>query len=424
MILDSVQLNNFRCFTRLSLGLNPKLNVIIGSNGAGKTTILDAISIALITFVSKFVKTNESKLAFKDTDINNLSNHSYINCSIDSHHWQVERNFQSNKTKQVSPELDSIISKIYNELKLNSLASVPIVAYYSVNRTIFDDKYKYNIKNLFPEYQQFIAYRNCFHTEINNFSEFVQWFEIEEGYEDKIRLESDNNYRNPKLKSIRTSIEVFLSYFGNQISKFSNLRIKKIRDERVANSPIVSSLVINKNGNDYQLSQLSSGEKMMLMLVVDIARRLTIANPALSNPLDGFGIVLIDEIELHLHPQWQREILPALNKTFSNLQFIVTTHSPQVLSKIKNESIRLIEQDTIVDFAPITYGKDSNSILYDAFNTLERPKEIHEMLNLCFQKIDGNEIVEAEKILGELTAILGENDTEVIRAKTLIMMVE
>ena len=107
-------------------------------------------------------------------------------------------------------------------------------------------------------------------------------------------------------------------------ASFKNLRIRKVRDYIF--DPFENALIITKDGLDIDVNQLSAGEKSVILLIADLAMRLTIANPSLENPLEGEGIVLIDEIDLHLHPQWQRNILPALLATFSKCQFIVTTH--------------------------------------------------------------------------------------------------
>jgi predicted ATP-binding protein involved in virulence len=126
--------------------------------------------------------------------------------------------------------------------------------------------------------------------------------------------------------------------------------------------------VIEKGGEKLKIDQLSDGEKMLLLVVSDLARRLSIANPGMEDSLQGNGVVLIDEVDLHLHPQWQREVIPALGKTFPNCQFITTTHSPQVLSNVEKENILILEDYRIVENTPFTYGRDSNSILYDLMN--------------------------------------------------------
>lgn len=106
---------------------------------------------------------------------------------------------------------------------------------------------------------------------------------------------------------------------------------------------------------------MSDGEKCTIALFGDLARRMALANPNKDNPLDGEGIVLIDEIELHLHPLWQRRILNVLKKVFPNIQFIVSTHSPQVLGEADDtyNVLRLIMGDNgklLISETPL-YGK-------------------------------------------------------------------
>jgi predicted ATP-binding protein involved in virulence len=198
-------------------------------------------------------------------------------------------------------------------------------------------------------------------------------------------------------------------------SHFTNLKVKK--DRRLT---IYSSLVIHKDNKELELSQLSAGEKMILSTVIDIAHRLTLANPSLENPLKGQGVVLIDEIDLHLHPQWQREVVPALLSTFPNVQFIVTTHSPQVLSKIEKKHTFLIENGLIVDNPSNTCGKDSNSILNQVFKTDERPTDIKQKIKECSRLFDRGDYEKGKIILDELTKILGSDDPEIVEANTFL----
>jgi predicted ATP-binding protein involved in virulence len=148
---------------------------------------------------------------------------------------------------------------------------------------------------------------------------------------------------------------------------------------------------------------------------------LAIANPdPTKNALEGEGIVLIDEIELHLHPQWQRDIIPRLTSTFPNCQFIVTTHSPQVLSNVKKENVFIVEDFQVYPADHPTFGRDSNSILSELMGVSERPIEIQNKLTECLYKIDDGQIEEAKILLRELSDLLGYNDSEIVKANTLI----
>jgi predicted ATP-binding protein involved in virulence len=431
MHLTTLHLQNFRPFNDLTIEFNQNLNlnVLIGINGAGKSAILDAIAIALSPFLSRLSKRglfqSEIQFGFKETDIKLGNENAKIRISVNgisNCEWEIKKSLLQQTVKNDFSSLNDFVKLYQNELLNNNLFNLPIIAYYPIERMVFDNSSKNTLKKKKYEYLQYLAYQNSLSPSINKFNEFIGWFAEEEGYEDKVLLEKDNSYRNPKLQTIRSAIELFLSLFETFGSSFSNIRIKKERNENGIKyySGIVSSLVISKNGEDFELEQLSSGEKMIIMLVVDIAKKLTIANPSRDNPLEGDGIVLIDEIDLHLHPQWQRDIVPALCKTFPKCQFIITTHSPQVLSKIRKENIFIIEDNKIVKNTPFTYGKDSNSILFDIFNTIERPQAIQEKIDKCFRLLDEENYEAGQKMIEELSSILGENDSEIVRAKSLL----
>ncbi|HAY4071163.1 TPA: AAA family ATPase, partial [Vibrio cholerae] len=147
-------------------------------------------------------------------------------------------------------------------------------------------------------------------------------------------LEKKNNYNNNEdreflirqQKVIQESIKTFVS---------------DIDQVKISRTPHLDMTVI-KNGSEISIFNLSQGEKTLIALVSDIARRLVILNPSLENPLNGYGIVLIDEIDLHLHPKWQQTIVQKLENTFPNIQFILSTHSPLVLTTVTSEQIKII----------------------------------------------------------------------------------
>jgi predicted ATP-binding protein involved in virulence len=131
-------------------------------------------------------------------------------------------------------------------------------------------------------------------------------------------------------------------------------------------------MLVEKQGRTLDVRQLSDGERSMLALVLDLARRLSQANPGLDDPVrDGAGVVLIDEIDLHLHPQWQRRVVGNLEETFPNCQFIATTHSPQVIGEVPHDKIRLIKDGNV--YSPSrSFGIDSSRVLEEVMDTKAR----------------------------------------------------
>jgi predicted ATP-binding protein involved in virulence len=182
-------------------------------------------------------------------------------------------------------------------------------------------------------------------------------------------------------------------------------------------------MTVNKDDEELIVNQLSDGEKCLLAMVGDLARRLAIANPGLLEQLQGSGIVLIDEIELHLHPKWQREIIPALTRTFPNCQFIVTTHSPQVISHVQPKDVYLLEKTNVGIIAKrpeSSFGRDSNRILEDLMGVPKRPQDIKNRLHELFAIIDSGNLDDARNLCHEIAQIIGEDEPELIKANVSI----
>jgi len=437
MHIEKLHIQNFRGLEEIILNF-PKSNlaVFIGINGAGKSSILDCIAIMLAQFVAilRNSKKVEVRLTENDININSSYTGNIITMLIGQENRLSWRKVQDRGSKKDFTNYDDIkiyIKHLQDSLISNPDFSLPIMVYYQTQRMVLKNPYTFKSKkgsNKSKEevHYQFYAYEKAFSTGVNDFQDFFDWFKEEEDYENEIRLRENPNYRNPKLEIVRKAIEIFLERFST--SHFSDLRVvRSITDQNFSFNQTSSqpSLTITKNNQSLKLEQLSDGEKMLLMLVTDLARRLAIANPnSDNNALLGQGIVLIDEIDLHLHPQWQRNVIPSLTQTFPNCQFIVTTHSPQVLSGVKKENVFILENSQLVKHTPYTYGKDSNSILYELMNVKERPDEVQQQISKCFELIDNGCLEAAKLALQELSNLLGENDLEVVRANTLIGFLE
>jgi len=446
MHINKLHIQNFRCLKRIDFNFTPdNIVVIIGINGAGKSSVLDCIATLLIQLETQIIKIEPFEYSEADNikinqkinsfltvdDINYKAKQVNVSIEIsteshDSISWNSTRSLVEKGIEGDYDQLNRYIEYLRQKLESNPNFNLPLMIYYRTRRIILDTKLIDfdNLKSKIYQFKinQLSAYSGAFNPEVNNFQRFFTWFRQEEDYENEIRLREDNNYRNPNLEVIRKALERFLEGFPS--SHFSNLRVVRSTSQRNLNfnhSRIPSFLTITKNNQDFKLEQLSEGEKMLLMLVTDLARRLSIANPGLGvEALHGKGIVLIDEIDLHLHPQWQRMVIPSLTQTFPNCQFIVTTHSPQVLSNVKRENVFILEDYKLVEVTPYTYGKDSNSILYELMDVSARPKEVQDKINACFDLINEEKLEEAKSKLQELADLLGEYDSEIVRAKTLI----
>lgn len=225
--------------------------------------------------------------------------------------------------------------------------------------------------------------------------------------EDIIPLLEKEEREGREIKIIKQTIERLLP-------EYSNLRVKRHPKPQ---------MLIDKDGETFSMDQLSDGEKNIIVLISDIARRLTIANPRIENPLEGNGIILIDEVDLHLHPAWQRLVIPKLLEFFPNCQFFISTHSPQVVSHVKPYSLFLLrnmENRLTWSQATESYGKTSDRILEDLLEVDARPSEEKERLKALFRMIDAGELEKAKKELERLDELIVGGEPELAKARVLI----
>ncbi|MFT4929674.1 MAG: putative ATP-binding protein involved in virulence, partial [Phenylobacterium sp.] len=209
-----------------------------------------------------------------------------------------------------------------------------------------------------------------------------------------------------ELQSVTQAIEQF-------VPQYSNLRVKRTPQPH---------MLIDKKGVTFNLGQLSEGEKNLISLVGDIARRLAIGHSQSENPLAGEGIVLIDEIDLHLHPSWQRLVIPKLLEVFPNCQFFISTHSPQVISHVKPESVFLLSQSQAglaVQKADETYGMSLDRVAELIMDDESRPSMVRNDLNKIFELIERNKLTEAKALICALKEDM-KTDPDIMRAEMLV----
>jgi predicted ATP-binding protein involved in virulence len=185
-----------------------------------------------------------------------------------------------------------------------------------------------------------------------------------------------------------------------------------------------STLVIEKAGTLLDVGQLSDGERGVLAMVLDLARRLSQANEGTSAPLsEGQAVVLIDEIDLHLHPKWQRQIVHNLTAAFPRCQFIATTHSPQIIGEVEHDRIQIIANGEV--YSPShSFGVDSSRVLEEIMEADPRTQEIQELLSQLSAQIGQRRFTSARDLLAKLVERLGEDDPEVTRVRTLLDFME
>lgn len=386
MKLERIHLVNFRCFEELTVEFDNRLTVIIGDNGAGKTAILDAVAIGLGRYLTKLP--GVVGRATKETDLrvgagekrapvlilswearersgkpivwsSGRKRNAAVTAKVLSRsitHAQVELLLRGRK------ELDDYTLSLVQAEAEQRPYFLPVVAYYGTNRAIREEVQRR--RGFKKNFSRFDALSGALDPD-SRFRSAFEWFNAMEDVERREReSKRDFDYKHPVLQTVRSAIVRLLpTGFSNPRTEIRPLRF--VIDHRTANGTT----------HTLRISQLSDGYRVVLGLAMDLARRMAQANSQMiadgaqiMNPLDLPAIALIDEVDLHLHPSWQQRVLADLLQVFRNTQFIVTTHSAQVLSTVKRENIRVIGQDSSGKFlaAPplaMTYGEPSGDVL-------------------------------------------------------------
>lgn len=434
MRIERLEIENFRGIRKMDLDLHPRLNVFVGVNGAGKTTILDASAILLSYFLAE-IRATEEPFSAKVTDITHGCSETqiWIRVSPDdgnaSYRWG-RRIFRGSRPSSYpsregylldSEGFEDYMHQLRTQMILREPLNVPVAILFPTDRTLryssteqIGGRYDDNSQG----YPCMAAYKDCL-SSVKRFDWLVQWFKEREEKEIRNLANISHNVLHqqrlegilpegidPQLEAVRKTIESFTGF----------------KSPRFHGDPL--QLVVTKGDTVFPVGQLSGGEKNMLAMTADIARRLVIANPNRGDDyLEGHGIVMIDEIDLHMHPTWQRMLLPKLCETFPNIQFIVTTHSPQVLSHVEKKSVFLLEQtDEGIVQTPLTeaYGQSYERLLEDVFGVAARPDEVQTELEELFNMIQKNEVTAARKKLAELERSIGMGDPELVRAEFLL----
>ncbi len=418
MKIKSIKLINYRGAVSLNIDFHRQLNVFIGVNGAGKSTILDSLAIMLSWLVKRLKNTNASGQQISETEINNGQGTAIIEITgvtEDSQEitWKIVKtrtgyihagersNFS--QLNEYTQQIQRQITEHQGEINL------PLFVYYSVNRAVLDIPLKIKTKHQFDSLS---AYENAL-TSGSDFRTFFEWFREREDLENENRKYQYDLIKpegfcfpDPQLEAVRETIERFLPDFSNLSVRRNPLRME-----------------VTKKNEIVTVNQLSDGEKCLIAMLGDLARRMAIANPQNPYPLTGTGVIIIDEIDLHLHPQWQRFVVPKLLEVFPNCQFFISTHSPNIITHVQPESLHFMEQTEMgIKFHPVqeSYGKNVDRILEDLMGLeTTRPKEIAEALKDIYEQISQNQLEAAKKKINDLRAKI-QDDPELIKAEVII----
>ena len=364
--ISFVRLVNFRAYRKVDIELQSDLCVFVGNNGSGKTSVLDAISMLISSIfplcdylprirtmayglrnVHSHMKLKRGKMIPVYEDISGVVG-VLARCDtfadvedISSVALRIGRNMENLQFEASVKQLASEYNK-----RVEENLGIPTFAHYGSHRGAEQGDRKRFARRKINYTNPFAAYINALHPSLD-FDSFLEWFSEEEAAEFRMQR-NDKSYTSPELNAVRMAI--------NKVFEHSDVMFKHPRFEANPKRFVLTKV---QNGEELELEfdQLSDGYRAMIALVADYARRMAIANQYSDvNPLEGNGILLIDEIDAHLHPKWQYRVIEDLRRTFPNVQLIVTTHSAEVVATVSKECVYLL--DSVDEDIVVTHPKE------------------------------------------------------------------
>ena len=420
MRISNVKIENFRCFPSVSVDFDSRMNVIVGNNGAGKSSILDAVSIGIGSFLLGIegVPTpgiHKSDVRFVSYEVGSVIDRQpqfpvKIECTgkinEDEIEWTRQLNTEYGKTTYGDASLiKDIAFSMQNSIREgNNQINLPIISYYGTGR-LWAQKREKNTALERTLKNRFSGYIDCL-SSMSNEKLMVRWFQ-------KMTMqELQLGEKLPELTAVETAVSQ--CYQGSGIIADD----VKVRFNIKSNELEITYIDEDGNKQKHPFHELSDGFKNTLSLVADIAYRMAVLNPQfLSKVLvKTTGVVIIDEIDQHLHPMWQKNILNSLLTIFPRVQFIVTTHSPSVISSVNKNQLIVLDSNTVYRFDNEIYGKDANSVLSEIMDVKTRPDDIESKFTLFYEYLEDEEYYKAKDILDELSKLLGQSNSDVVSA--------
>lgn len=428
MKLESIHINHFRGIEHLHFDLTEPFTLLVGDNGSGKTSILSALAVSLgIWHVSKLVTGPKQWRSIMEHELREVPNGMEAGERLfspsgeaqitatgrignrDKHAWTRFKKSKGTRTQDVW--MKKTVADIHDALAARNEKKelLPLLAFYGAGRAWMPSN-----ERATPDLTADLkarpgdGYYDCLNERIR-VKDVMQWFVREAAARDdagKFRA----GYHAVRLALLRGIPGIDDLWYDH----------RKLE------------IVISIEGKAQPFSRLSDGQRMMAATISDMAVRAFQLNRYMVESYDGddqaaaeavlretHGVVLIDELDVHLHPDWQRRVARDLRATFPKVQFICTSHSPQVCGELRPEEI-LVLKDGTVNHPLRSFGMDSGSVLEEIMDSTARNQATEEKLRELGKAVDDENLAEAQKIAGELKAQLGEAAAEVLQAETMI----
>ena len=414
MIVTHIKLANMRAIESAEFQFQPGINLIVGVNGVGKTSVLDGLAICLSSVVKQTNKLRSRTKTFLMDDIRIEAQALTVECGVrlgDRQHSylvhkpressvpQVKKSGMPREQVRNTPAKAEFVTDPPTLVVGNAVGGRPLALLFSTNRAVPSGRAPVQAVATGSIGG---AFADALESRELRLGEFASWMKVQEALSDE---------RPAGLRALAACEDAVRRFLPG----YQNLR---------QGSEKRPQLWIDRNSTPIAVRHLSDGERGSLALVLDLTRRLAQANPGMENPSsEAEAVVLIDEIDLHLHPKWQRQIVHNLTAAFPRCQFIATTHSPQVIGEVSHERIHIIADGQV--YSPThSFGVDSSRVLEEIMESKSRTEEVDQVLADISRIIGNQQFARGRELLEVLAGHLGEEDPEVTRLRTLLDFLE
>ena len=402
MKVTYLNLTNLRSISSAEFRFKNGFNLIVGANGVGKSSVLDALALCLSANVNQAngLRTRAGRLVSNDIRVGASGLTVECGSKIGSmeHHYLIHRPGETGGPQQkeegvtrrrgyATPARSSFLGEPPQVVTGREPEGRPLAVLFSTSRAVPSRR---RPSERMAAGGTDVAFGDALVSRELRLSEIAAWMRAQES------LRSERASATATLRVLEETVQLFLE-------GYTGLRGDDSQRE----------LLIDRKGGTVAVMRMSDGERGTLALILDLTRRLVQANPEMDNPVvEAEAVVLIDELDLHLHPAWQRLIVHKLTSTFPRCQFIATTHSPQVIGEVEHDRIHIMTGGEV--YPPShSFGVDSSRVLDEIMDAERRTKIAQDLLAQMSATIGGQHYEAARRLLPRIVEVLGEADPEV-----------
>ncbi|SFZ78010.1 AAA family ATPase [Chitinimonas taiwanensis] len=431
MRIDRLHIENFRKYEKVDFKFHANFNLVIGENGAGKTSLLEALAVAIGSWLlgirgydSRHIQKRDIRREtqfigkrFVLRDFAPVKVEAWGEVANKSNvHWSRElgsRDYRSRTTYRNAARIRELAEMCGKDANEGKEVILPLISYYGANRlwalppdsdrepsrTTPQDFDREDAANGDADWfsDRFLGYRYSVDNR-TDLKSLMRWMAYER------RVELDEEDQSPYLRTVLSAINKCLPEHVKRV-RYS------IRQETL--------MCDFDDGRIIPMSDLSDGYRTMIAIIGDIAFKAVSLNPHFNELAisETPGVVLIDELDQHLHPRWQRRVITDLRRAFPKIQFICTTHSPQLIGQARADEIILLGKEEV--HPSQSFGLDSNWILRHVMGSDDRDPEIASKLDDIFEEIESNQFDSAKSKLNDLRHLIGDHP-DLVEAEALI----